>query len=95
MIEKLFASSPIAEGSIQRRLVSGTVLAGALALRLHITNTIPIQSLFRPEEGSVLIAASLLLGTYALGSVIELIGETFVVRAAGGGFRTYEEFKKV
>jgi len=88
IMDRLIEKLPFFDGSGRRRFVSGGLLVVAVLI-MGWQETIKPEI---PEVGlkeiiaSPIIAAGLVLLVYAIGTVVEMIGEIFMVRAASGLF---------
>ncbi len=92
-IEKVLDKLPYSDGSFRRRLVSGgIVLVGIIIVCLLLSNPesfkeLPIGNLtIKDFITSPIIAGVVILFVYALGNLVELFGEIFLVRSASGIF---------
>ncbi len=100
-IDKILDKLPYSDGSLRRRFVSGgIVLVGAFVISLILYSTKANESLkfldgikiiFNDFETRDILKSPILVGiavlsVYALGNLVEMVGEIFLVRAAAGMF---------
>jgi hypothetical protein len=86
-VDKVLERFPYADGSLRRRFIAGgIVLLGALLM--HWKHLKPIIQDFGAKDliTSPIIAIGLILLIYAVGNLVELLGELFLIRAASGYF---------
>ena len=93
-IDKILEKIPYSDGSFRRRLVSGCiVLIGLLVLFCsgEIASFINGSSKFDAKDllTSPIIAGTLLLLVYAIGNLVEMIGEVFLVKGAAGLYSAF------
>ena len=86
-IDKILEKLPYSDGSLRRRFVSGgIVLAGIFILCSGTIKPIIKEVGYGSILASPMVAFASRLLIYALGNVIDMIGEIFFVRAASGVF---------
>jgi hypothetical protein len=90
VVQRLLDRLPYSDGSGRRRFVAGGIVVIGLVLSGIVTEG--IRDLAPPLLGvnaemlfrSPLLILSVMLVVYALGTVVELLGDIFLVRAASG-----------
>ena len=98
-IDKILEKLPYSDGSLRRRFVSGgIVIVGALVISLILYSykeeplfIAKIKQIFESTKPTDIFTSPILLGiavlsVYALGNLVEMFGEIFLVRAAAGMF---------
>lgn len=98
-IDKILDKLPYSDGSLRRRFVSGgIVIVGALVISLILSSykeeplfIAKIKQIFETTEPTDILKSPILVGiavlsVYALGNLVEMFGEIFLVRAAAGMF---------
>jgi len=95
-IEAVLDRLPIFDGAGRRRFVSGGVLLIGLVLLLMNSQSdmvVPIETLQLIGTPTLTLAAVLIV--YSIGTVIDMLGEFFIVRAAAGAYgATTETFHR-
>jgi hypothetical protein len=87
MLEKLIDKFPYSDGSLRRRFVSGAIVLISLWVAFNVNLKTIIEGV---SIDSIIKSPTILLGIvlliYAIGNIIEILGEIFLVRAASGTF---------
>ena len=95
-VDKLLEKVPVADGRFRRRMMAGGIVVLVSVLTYRSDMTFIGASI---GWGDILSAPSLLLVflviVYALGGVIEILGQIFVIRAVGEAIHFFRsQFKK-
>jgi hypothetical protein len=86
-LEKLLERVPYSDGSTRRRLVAGAILAiGIVCVQWSSLRAVLADVQTKDLLASPVLALGGVIAIYALGSIAEILGEFFLVRAASGFF---------
>lgn len=83
-LEKIAEKIPYSEGGLRRRFTSGGMIVFAVLFLIYESPTSSLETLTAKDLiASPVIALGLLVLIYAIGNIVEMIGELFIVRAVG------------
>jgi hypothetical protein len=89
-LDKLLERMPYADGSGRRRLVTGGIVLVGIAIILFkadaLANFGDVEVDLMTVLGSPTLLLIVILAVYATGSIVEMLGDYFLVRAASGAF---------